>query len=111
MAQFLRGEIYWADLQPVRGHEQGGVRPVLIVSHDVFNDRSGTVIALAITSQPQRTGFPLTFKLPSATLPRDSWIKITQIRTLSTERLGARVGQLAAADVQRIIEGLQQIIA
>jgi mRNA interferase MazF len=68
VANILRGEIYRADLQPVRGHE-GGVRPVLILSHDIFNDRSGTVIVLAITSQPQRAGFPLTFKLPPGTLP------------------------------------------
>jgi mRNA interferase MazF len=72
VASILRGEIYWADLQPVRGHEQGGVRPVLVLSHDIFNDRSGTIIALAITSQPQRAGFPLTFKLPAGTLPRES---------------------------------------
>lgn len=50
MARILRGEIWWADLNPVRGHEQAGVRPVLVISHDVFNQRSGTVIALAITS-------------------------------------------------------------
>ena len=110
MAGILRGEIYWADLQPVRGHEQGGVRPVLVVSHDIFNDRSGTIIALAITSQPQRAGFPLTFKLPAAILPRESWVKISQIRTLSTERLGARISRLDDADLQRIIDGLQQLI-
>jgi len=53
MAGILRGDIRWADLNPVRGHEQGGPRPVLILSHDIFNERSGTVIAVAITSQPQ----------------------------------------------------------
>ncbi len=110
MAQFLRGEIYRADLQLVRGHEQGGVRPVLVISHDVFNDRSGTVIALAITSQPQRAGYPLTWRLPAGLLPRDSWVKISQIRTLSTERLGARLGRLADADVRRIVDGLLQLI-
>jgi len=52
MARILRGEIRWADLNPVKGHEQAGLRPVLILSHDIFNKRSGTVIALAITSQP-----------------------------------------------------------
>ena len=56
MAGILRGEIVWADLDPTRGHEQGGQRPVLVISHDVFNERSGTVIAMAITSQPQRGG-------------------------------------------------------
>lgn len=111
MAGVLRGEIYWADLQPVRGHEQGGVRPVLILSHDIFNDRSGTVIVLAITSQTQRAGFPLSFRLPSGTLPRESWVKITQIRTLSTERLGARIAKLDDGDMQRIVDGLQQVIS
>ena len=54
MARILRGEIRWADLNPVRGREQAGLRPVLILSQDVFNERSGTVIAVALTSQPQR---------------------------------------------------------
>jgi len=63
MAKILRGDICWADLNPVIGSEQGGFRPVLILSHDIFNERSGTVIAMAITSQPQRAGFPLTFEL------------------------------------------------
>jgi len=61
MARILRGEVRWADLNPVRGHEQSGRRPVLILSHDIFNKRSGTVIAMAITSQPQKAGFPLTY--------------------------------------------------
>jgi mRNA interferase MazF len=70
MAGILRGEIRWADLDPVRGHEQGGRRPVLVISHDVFNDHSGTVIVMAITSRPQRAGFPLTLKLDEAGLPK-----------------------------------------
>ena len=59
MARILRGDVRWADLNPVRGHEQAGQRPVLVLSHDVFNDRSGTVIAVAMTSQEPRAGFPL----------------------------------------------------
>ncbi len=90
MARILRGEIRWADLNPVRGNEQAGLRPVLILSHDIFNERSGTVIAVAITSQPQRAGFPLTLELASPALPKQSWIKISQIRTLSVERIGKR---------------------
>lgn len=82
MARILRGEIRWADLNPVRGQEQGGQRPVLLLSHDIFNEKSGTVIAIAITSQPQRAGFPLTFELESSSLPKRSWVKISQIRTL-----------------------------
>ena len=57
MSRILRGDIRWADLNPVRGREQAGLRPVLILSHEIFNERSGTVIAVAITSQPQHAGF------------------------------------------------------
>nr|MBP8985579.1 type II toxin-antitoxin system PemK/MazF family toxin [Syntrophobacterales bacterium] len=93
MARILRGEIRWADLNPVRGHEQAGLRPVLILSHDIFNEKSGTVIALAITSQPQKAGFPLTLELKSLKLPKKSWLKISQIRTLSVERIGKVIGK------------------
>ena len=110
MAGILRGEIYWADLQPVRGHEQGGIRPVLVLSHDAFNDRSGTVIAMAITSQPQRAGYPLTWRVPPGILPHDSWVKISQVRTLSTERLRSRLGRLPGEDLQEIVDGLVQLI-
>lgn len=105
-----RGEIRWADLDPVRGHEQAGRRPVLILSHDVFNERSGTVIGVALTSQPQRAGFPLTLPLSSATLPKPSWVKVSQIRTLSTERIGDRLGEASPEELARIIEGLGEII-
>ena len=94
MAGILRGDVRWADLNPVRGHEQAGLRPVLILSHDVFNERSGTVIAMAITSQPQRAGFPLTLELMTANLPKQSWVKISQIRTLSVERIGKTMDEL-----------------
>src|SRR5690606_33295348 len=93
VADILRGEIRWAELDPTRGSEQAGQRPVLIISHDVFNQRSGTVIALALTSQPQRAGFPLTLELTSTRLPKRSWVKISQVRTLSTERIGKRLGK------------------
>jgi mRNA interferase MazF len=110
MAAILRGEIYWADLNPVRGSEQAGVRPVLVISHDIFNQRSGTVIALALTSQPQRAGFPLTFELDSPELPKKSWVKISQIRTLSIERVGERICRLEQEVIDQIIEGLNEII-
>ena len=110
MARILRGEIRWADLNPVRGREQAGFRPVLIISQDVFNDRSGTVIAMAITSQPQRAGFPLTLELESAELPKRSWVKISQIRTLSVERIGKRIGRVSPEELDQIIEGLNEII-
>jgi mRNA interferase MazF len=110
MARILRGDIYWADLEPVRGREQQGQRPVLILSRELFNDRSGTVIAMAVTSQPQRAGFPLTYSLAPGVLPKPSWIKISQIRTLSAERLGKKLGRLPEADLDRIIEGLLDLI-
>jgi mRNA interferase MazF len=82
VARILRGDIYWADLNPVKGSEQAGSRPVVLLSQEVFNQRSGTVIAVAITSQPQRAGFPLTLELSGCRLPKRSWVKISQIRTL-----------------------------
>lgn len=110
MARILRGEVRWAELNPVRGREQSGLRPVLVLSHDVFNERSGTVIAVALTSQPQRAGFPLTYELALAKLPKRSWVKISQIRTLSVERIGARLGRASAEDLVQIVEGLNEII-
>ena len=111
MARVLRGDIYWADLNPVRGHEQAGQRPVVIISHDVFNERSGTVIAIAVTSQPQKAGFPLTHELSSGDLPKKSWARISQIRTLSTSRLGERIGRVDLEEISLLIEGLNEIIA
>jgi len=110
MARILRGDVYWADLEPTKGREQTGRRPVLVLSHEVFNSHSGTVIALAITSQPQRAGFPLTYMLPETLLPKPSWVKISQIRTLSTERLGHRLAHVEETEVNRIIEGILDII-
>ncbi|MDT8443703.1 MAG: type II toxin-antitoxin system PemK/MazF family toxin [Desulfuromonadales bacterium] len=109
MARILRGEIRWADLNPVKGHEQGGKRPVLILSHDVFNQRSGTVIAMAITSQPQRAGFPLTLEINSLKLPKRSWVKISQIRTLSTERIGRIIGFISPEELSDVIAGFNEI--
>lgn len=110
MARILRGEIRWADLNPVRGREQAGLRPFLIISQDVFNERSGTVIAMAITSQPQRAGFPLTLELKSGKLPKRSWVKISQIRTLSVERIGKRIDRASPEELVQVIEGLNEII-
>ena len=111
MAAILRGEIRWADLNPTRGREQSGLRPVLILSHDIFNERSGTVIAVALTSQTQKAGFPLTLELESKYLPKRSWAKISQIRTLSVERVGKIIGRASAEELAQIIEGLNEIIA
>ncbi len=110
MARILRGEIRWADLNPMRGREQAGNRPVLILSQDVFNERSGTVIAVALTSQPQRAGFPLSLELGSRNLPKRSWVKISQIRTLSVERIGKLMGRATPEELDQVIEGLNEII-
>jgi mRNA interferase MazF len=110
MARILRGEIRWADLNPVRGREQAGQRPVLILSQEVFNDRSGTVIAVALTSQSQRAGFPLTLELRARGLPKKSWVKISQIRTLAVERIGKVLGRASPEELSQVIEGLNEII-
>ncbi len=110
MAAILRGNIHWADLNPVIGSEQGGLRPVLILSHNVFNERSGTVIAVAITSQRQKAGYPLTMELVDAKLPKKSWVKISQVRILSTKRIGKRISKVSAEELTLIIEGLNEII-
>jgi len=110
VARILRGDIYWADLNPVRGSEQAGLRPVVVLSHEVFNQHSGTVIAVAVTSQPQRTGFPLTLELSSSRLPKQSWVKISQIRTLSVERLGKKIGTVTPEELVQIVEGLNEIL-
>ena len=109
MARILRGEIRWADLNPVRGNEQEGKRPVLILSHDVFNDRSGTVIGVALTSQPQRAGFPLTLELQSRDLPKKSWVKMSQIRTFAVERIGSRLGRATPEEVAKVVDGVVEI--
>ena len=111
MAQILRGDIRWAELSPVRGHEQAGTRPVLILSHDVFNERSGTVIAMAMTSQEPRAGFPLTLECKAPGLGKRSWIKISQVRTLSVERIGKKLARASEEEMARVIEGLNEIIA
>ena len=111
MARILRGEVYWADLNPVRGQEQAGRRPVLVVSHDVFNERSGTVIAMAITSQAQRAGFPLNLEITEHGMPKRSWLKISQVRTLSVIRLGKRIARLSPEFVNEAIDGLNEIVA
>lgn len=110
MARLLRGEIRWADLTPTRGREQRGQRPVLIVSHDVFNEHSGTVIAMALTSQPQAAGFPLSLKLEGIRLPKPSWVKISQVRTLAAERVGRRIGRATPAQMDQAVAGLQELI-
>lgn len=111
MARILRGDILWADLDPTIGSEQRGRRPVVVLSHDVFNARSGTVVAMAITSREPRAGFPLTLPLTSVQLPKRSWAKISQVRTLSVKRLGSKLDRLAPEELELLIEGLNELIS
>lgn len=110
MARILRGDIYWADLNPTRGNEQSGFRPVLIISENVFNQRSGTVIAFAITSKEPKVGFPLVFELTDENLPKRSWVKISQIKTLSISRLSKKLGEAKPEELIKLVEGLNEII-
>lgn len=110
MARILRGEIYWADLDPTQGHEQFGRRPVLVLSQEVFNTRSGTIIAVALTSQEPRAGYPLTLELTGSGLPKRSWVKISQIRTLSVLRLGTKIGDVLPDELRAVVDGLNDII-
>jgi mRNA interferase MazF len=110
MARILRGEIRWADLNPVRGREQAGDRPVLVLSHDVFNERSGTVIAVAMTSQEPRAGFPLTLESRAPGLPKRSWVTISQIRTLSVDRIGRKLARASEEELARVLDGLTEIL-
>jgi len=110
MAAVLRGEVYWADLNPVVGSEQAGLRPVLVISHDVFNERSGTVIAMAITSQAPGAGFPLAVEITGPGLPKRSWIKTHQVRALSTLRLRERITRLSPELVSEAVDGLCEVV-
>jgi mRNA interferase MazF len=80
----------------------------VVISRDVFDERSGTVIALAITSRPQRAGYPATWRIPAGILPRDSWAEISQMRTLATERLSGRLGRLNRSDLRAIVAALRR---
>ena len=110
MASILRGEIYWAELEPNLDSEQSGCRPILVLSEDVFNARSGTVIAIALTSQEPRAGFPLTMELTASGFPKRSWAKISLIRTLSVQRLGHKLGTATPEEVAAVLEGLNEIL-
>ena len=105
-----RGEIYYADLSPVVGSEQGGVRPVLIVQNDVGNKYSPTVIAAAITSQHDKSRLPTHIEVNAGScgLARDSVVLLEQVRTLDKRRLRERAGQIDP-DVQRRVDEALEI--
>jgi len=111
MARVLkRGDIVWATLDPVIGHKQAGMRSVLVISDEILNRHSGTVIAMAITSREPRASFPLTYPLSKEIGRKLSWVKITQIRTLSTERLGKTIGHVSDSEMETILEGLNEAL-
>lgn len=110
MGSILRGDIVWAKLDATQGHEQAGDRPVLVLSQDIFNARSGTVIAMPLTSKEPRLGFPLTLEITEAKLPKRSWVKIAQIRTLATSRIGKKLGRASEDEMDQVIEGLNELI-
>lgn len=103
-----RGDIYYADLSPVVGSEQGGVRPVLIVQNDVGNKYSPTVIAAAITSQKDKTELPTHIKVTAqgSGLQRDSIILLEQVRTIDKRRLKERMGTLDIGSMNRVDQAL-----
>ncbi|MBQ5840804.1 MAG: type II toxin-antitoxin system PemK/MazF family toxin [Clostridia bacterium] len=104
-----RGDIYYADLSPVVGSEQGGIRPVLIVQNDVGNRFSPTVIAAAITSQKDKARLPTHIQLQAtgSGLARDSIVLLEQIRTLDKRRLKERMGRLDEVSMNRVDQALQ----
>ena len=99
-----RGELYYADLSPVVGSEQGGVRPVLVVQNDVGNRYSPTVIAAAITSQINKAKLPTHIELSAVDygLSKDSVVLLEQIRTLDKKRLKERIGELPLSTMERV---------
>lgn len=104
MEQVKRGQIYYADLSPVVGSEQGGTRPVLVIQNDVGNKYSPTVIACAVTSQLTKAKLPTHIEVRQGQfgLPKDSVILLEQIRTLDKRRLKERLGQLDAETMSRV---------
>src|SRR2546427_13054991 len=99
-----------AKLNPPEEKRLARPRPIPVLSHDVFNDRSGTVFAVALTSQEPRAGFPLTLENKATGLTKRSWIKISQIRTLSVDRIGRRLAHASEEEVARVLLGLDEIL-
>lgn len=100
-----RGAIVWADLDPVEGHEQGGRRPVLVVSNSDFNQRSGTLVVFPLTTKAPRLGYPFTIPVPPSTVGRPSWVKLTQVRTIDDRRVSGDLGIAPAVFVEQCLSG------
>lgn len=104
-----RGEVYFADLNPVRGREQGGRRPVLIIQNDIGNRHSPVTIVAAITSAVSERAYPTEVRLAAGLggLPRESAVLLNQIKTIDKERLEQRLGQLDAAAMRQVDEAIE----
>jgi mRNA interferase MazF len=104
-----RGDVWWADLNPTKGREQHGVRPVLVLSCNALNKNSGTVICIPLTSSEPKAGFPLTLEITSTDLPKRSWAKISQVRVLSVDRLTDKIAMIELPELDKIQAGLIQL--
>jgi len=107
--QYLRGQIYYARLDPVVGHEQGGCRPVLIIQNDVGNRFAPTVIVAALTTSLPKKPYPTEVRIPAGAggLPRASAVRLDQIRTLDKRRLEQHVGQLDEAAMRQVDQAIK----
>lgn len=107
--QIRRGEIYWAHLDPVRGSEQAGRRPVLIIQNNTGNDIAPTTIVAPLTTQSFSKEFPVNVNLPKGTsgLAADSTVLLSQIRTLDKTRLQKRIGHLSEYDMDQIDKAIK----
>jgi mRNA interferase MazF len=107
--QCKRGEVYFADLSPVRGREQGGRRPVLIIQNDIGNRHSPVTIVAAITSSVAGRAYPTEVRLQAGEggLPKDSAVLLNQIKTIDKERLEQRLGQLNTVAMRQVDEAIQ----
>ena len=108
----LRGEVDWADLSPVLGSEQGGLRPVLVVQADPIHRHASTTIVLALTSRPQRAGHPRTVALEAGEdgMTRASWVKVNQLRTVALGRLRGRLGMLGDDRRREVDRALVEVL-
>ena len=102
MPLLLRGQIYVADLNPVRGHEQAGVRPVLVLSGSASNASSNMAIILPMTGSRPRVRFPYAMRIQSVAMRQPSWVLPRQIRAVSDERMQAYVGRVSNAELKRV---------